>query len=462
MSVSLHFDKGTILLYGPEDSQLTLLESVVWDDRTQCYRAPAADYRRLVTTLREQKIPFQDHARKFSVETFPLKKKINPRSFQQEAIEAWMIEQRGVVALPTGAGKTILAVMLIAKTGRPTLIHVPTIDLMRQWKEVLSEYFDSPIGLLGGGINDIQPITVATYDSALIHVPHKGNQFGLLVFDECHHLPGEQYQFTALGSIAPFRLGLSATPERADGKEAHLYNLCGDLCYEIHIDELSGRTLAPYRVETIEVEMRPNDREQYEISRECYTDFLRKARINFQHPNGWAIFLRSTSESPEGREAFKAYLLQKKLSQASEAKEECLWGLILKHRGDRMLIFTQDNEMAYRIGRRFLLPVLTHHTKLPEREAFLKAFRKGEYPILITSKVLNEGVDVPDANVGVIVSGSGSVREHVQRLGRILRARPGKQAMLYELVSLDTGEYFTNQRRRQHRAYEGTALFQDE
>jgi len=462
MNVSLHFDKGTILLYVPEDSQLTLLESVVWDDRTQCYRVPAADYRRLVTTLCEQKIPFQDHARKFSVETFPLKKKINPRSFQQEAVEAWMTEQRGVVALPTGAGKTILAVMLIAKTGRPTLIHVPTIDLMRQWKEVLSEYFDSPIGLLGGGINDIQPITVATYDSALIHVPHKGNQFGLLVFDECHHLPGEQYQFTALGSIAPFRLGLSATPKRADGKEAHLYNLCGALCYEVHIDELSGRTLAPYQVETIEVEMRPNDREQYEISRECYTDFLRKARINFQHPNGWAIFLRSTSESPEGREAFKAYLLQKKLSQASEAKEECLWGLILKHRGDRILIFTQDNEMAYRIGRRFLLPVLTHHTKLPEREAFLKAFRKGEYPILITSKVLNEGVDVPDANVGVIVSGSGSVREHVQRLGRILRARPEKQAMLYELVSLDTGEYFTNQRRRQHRAYEGTAMFQDE
>ena len=193
MNLSLHFDKGTLLLYGAEGDQLALLEAVDWDERTQSYRAPAVDYRSLVTTLREQKIPFQDHARKFSAATFPLKKKITPRSFQQEAADTWMTEQRGVVALPTGAGKTILAVMLIAKTGRPTLIHVPTIDLMRQWKEVLSEYFDSPIGLLGGGINDIQPITVATYDSALIHVIHKGNQFGLLVFDECHHLPGEQY-----------------------------------------------------------------------------------------------------------------------------------------------------------------------------------------------------------------------------------------------------------------------------
>ena len=74
-----------------------------------------------------------------------------------------MSEKRGVVTMPTGAGKTILAVMLIAKIGRPTLIHVPTIDLMRQWKEVLAEYFDTPIGLFGGGYNEIQKITVATY-----------------------------------------------------------------------------------------------------------------------------------------------------------------------------------------------------------------------------------------------------------------------------------------------------------
>ncbi|MBC8220918.1 MAG: ATP-dependent helicase, partial [Proteobacteria bacterium] len=110
MKLSLHFDKGTLLLYGAEEEQLALLEAVDWDERTQCYRAPAAEYRRLVTTLREQKISFQDHARKFSVETFSLKKKITPRSFQQEAADAWMTEQRGVVALPTGAGKTILAV----------------------------------------------------------------------------------------------------------------------------------------------------------------------------------------------------------------------------------------------------------------------------------------------------------------------------------------------------------------
>ncbi len=75
MNLSLHFDKGTLLLYGAEGDQLALLEAVDWDERTQSYRAPAVDYRSLVTTLREQKIPFQDHARKFSAVTFPLKKK---------------------------------------------------------------------------------------------------------------------------------------------------------------------------------------------------------------------------------------------------------------------------------------------------------------------------------------------------------------------------------------------------
>ena len=456
---NLRFDKGTLVLEGLKESSFTNIDIFYWDKRILAHRAPAFKYRQIVMFLKENNIIFQDYARKYSVEYISLKKKILPRSFQRKAIKAWIKEKRGVVSLPTGSGKTILSVMLIEKIGRPTLIHVPTIDLMRQWKDVLSEYFKLPIGLLGGGINDIQTITVATYDSALIHVEDKGNQFGFLIFDECHHLPSEQLKFTALSSIAPFRLGLSATPERNDGKESLLYDLCGPLCYEIHIDELSGNTLSPYEVKTIEVEMLPEDREKYKSARERYIKFIKKSSINFNHPNGWSIFLRRTSETPDGREAFKSYLLQKKLSQASVAKEEKLWELFKKHLGDRMLIFTQDNEMAYRIGKTFLLPVITHLTKFVERESFLKAFKSGVYPVLITSKVLNEGVDVPDANVGVIVSGSGSIREHVQRLGRILRARPGKKAILYELVSRDTGEYFTNQRRRKHRAYEGSSMF---
>ena len=105
-----------------------------------------------------------------------------------------------------------------------------------------------------------------------------------------------------------------------------------------------------------------------------------------------------------------------------------LEGLLRQHAHDRVIIFTSDNDTAYRVSRMFLLPTLTHQTDIKERKELLARFRDGTYPALVTSRVLNEGVDVPEANVAVVLSGSGSVREHVQRLGRILRRREGKRA----------------------------------
>lgn len=452
----IYFDKGTLVLKRIPENMLSRLAGIKWDARTLTYRAPAYYYREIILQLRKHQIPYEDYARQFAPQEFEIKETIALRPYQEEAIQAWQeIGGRGVITLPTGSGKTIVAVLLIQQVQRPTLVHVPTIDLMHQWYAVLSHYFGTDIGLLGGGYNEMAPLTVATYQSAMLHVTTKGNRFGFVVFDECHHLPGPQYQYAAISSIAPFRLGLTATPKRADGKESLLYRLVGTLCYQAHITQLAGQTLAPYQVITLEIEMSNEEREQYEIARQCYLDFLKRERISIAQPNGWNTFLWKSSQTPEGRRAFKAYLTQKQLSQASTAKLESIWELIQKHRGDRVLIFTQDNEMAYRIGTRFFLPVLTHHTKLKEREAFLTGFRDGTYSILVTSKVLNEGVDIPEANVAIIVSGSASVREHVQRLGRILRPRPGKHAVLYELVSKRTGEYFVNERRRQHLAYQG-------
>ncbi|MCA9560033.1 MAG: ATP-dependent helicase, partial [Myxococcales bacterium] len=119
----------------------------------------------------------------------------------------------------------------------------------------------------------------------------------------------------------------------------------------------------------------------------------------------------------------------------------------------RSIVFTQNNSTAYEVSRRFLVPVITHQTKPSERSALLEGFADGTFGALATSKVLNEGVDVPDANVAIVISGSGSVREHVQRLGRILRKAGDKQAVLYELVAAGTAETFTSERRREHDAY---------
>jgi superfamily II DNA or RNA helicase len=123
------------------------------------------------------------------------------------------------------------------------------------------------------------------------------------------------------------------------------------------------------------------------------------------------------------------------------------------HADERVLIFTQDNDAVYAISRDLLIPAITHQTGTKERRQILLRFNRGEHLALVTSKVLNEGVNVPAASVAVVLSGSATIREHVQRLGRILRPQAGKQAVLYEVVTRGTVERDISERRRRHGAY---------
>ena len=356
--------------------------------------------------------------------------------------------------LPTGTGKTFLAILAIHHVGRPALVVTPTIDLLNQWYGELAVAFDVPIGAVGGGNHEYQPLTVTTYDSAYIHLERWGNRFGLLVFDECHHLPGPTYLAAATGSIAPYRLGLTATPERSDGQEGLLDHLIGPIVYRREIKELAGDFLAEYRAVRLYVELSPEEQERYQQAREQYRGFVDDHGISMGGPHGWQRFIQETCRSKEGRLAFQAYREQRRLSLAAPAKLGVLQKLLDQHRQDRVLIFTHDNATVYQIARRFLVPAITHQTKAKERRHILDCFQTGEYPVVVTSRVLNEGVDVPAANVGVVLSGSGTVREHVQRLGRLLRKYGEKQALLYEVVTRGTAEEFTSDRRRQHHAYQ--------
>src|SRR5690606_8645357 len=175
--------------------------------------------------------------------------------------------------------------------------------------------------------------------------------------------------------------------------------------------------------------------------------------IRFDQKSGWTDFIQRSARSERGRSAMRAYRTQRQLAFAAPAKLDYVAHLLEQHADDRAIVFTSDNATAFEISRRFLIPSITHQTKVRERSESLEGLAKKEYRAVVTSKVLNEGVDVPDANVAIVVSGSGSVREHVQRLGRILRKREGKQAILYELVTVDTGETYTSERRREHSAY---------
>jgi superfamily II DNA or RNA helicase len=249
---------------------------------------------------------------------------------------------------------------------------------------------------------------------------------------------------------------LSATVERQDGKESVVFDLVGPLVYTAKIRDMVTTTLAPYEVATIEIPMTAAEKAAYKDARQIYTDFLRSERIRMDRQGGWMDFVMKSTRSANGRQAMKAYWEQKRLAQASSGKLVELWHILQAHPGERSIIFTDDNALAYRIGREFFLPVLTHQTKLKERKRMLDAFRSGKITALATSKVLNEGVDVPEASIGIVLSGSGAVREHVQRLGRILRHREGKKAVMYELISKGTSEWQVNQRRKEHDAYQAT------
>jgi superfamily II DNA or RNA helicase len=455
-AIHLKFDGGTLVATGSANGLLATLPGCRFDPRSGTYRAEARCYRAIVEHLRRQRLPYTDDVRTWQQATpWPLRSTREPFPHQTEALEAWWKNGgRGVVVLPTGTGKTHVALLAIERAARPALVITPTIDLLNQWYGELIDAFGEPIGLLGGGDYDLQPLTVSTYDSAYIHYQRFGNRFGLLVFDEAHHLPSQSYMETAIGSIAPYRLGLTATPDRVDGKQALLPELVGPIIYRREIPQLAGVFLAEYRVERLFVDLSPEEAERYRQARDQYRGFVEAHGISMSSQGGWQRFIQETSRSPEGRAAFLAYREQKRLAQAAPSKLHLLERLLDRHHQDRILIFTADNATVYQIARRFLVPAITYQTRPKERRKILQRFHAGEYPILVTGQVLDEGVDVPAASVGIILGGTGSTRQHVQRLGRLLRRHGDKQALLYEVVTRGTAEEFTSERRRQHHAYQ--------
>ena len=451
--LELKFESGTLILEGASETD-SVPKAFVWDDRTRHFRAPAYKYREIITEFVRSKTPYEDKAKNYSDFDFKQKFELKPRPYQTASIEAWKQNRRnGVIVLPTGAGKTHVATMAIEMCGRQTLVVVPTLDLMNQWYDLLISTFNAEIGLIGGGFYEIGAITVTTYASAFRHQERLGDQFGLIIFDECHHLPGEGYKYAAEFAIAPFRLGLSATPERGDEGDALLQEIVGEFVYRLEAQELAGEYLADYVVERIEVELSEAERREYQKERAIYTDFKRRKNLPYGH-DGWRLFLIHSAKSEEGRRAMKAYRNSKKIALGTEAKLRVLQDLLIRHKKDKVLIFTAENEMVYKISQDYLIPAITHETNVKERKFWLDAFNKGKVLALATSKVLNEGVNIPDASVAIILSGSGSSREHIQRLGRILRKKGDKQAILYEVVTRNTTEEFISQKRSDVRQFQ--------
>jgi superfamily II DNA or RNA helicase len=438
---SLRYDRGSIVIEGVDR-----LPFGVRDSKVNAFRAESARYQDVLDYLTRKGIDYVDEV---LVEvTIPaMKNRISLRSYQQEALDAWLASKRGVVELPTGAGKTHIALKAIQLLSTATLVVVPTIDLMGQWKRWIEDELGVEVGEIGGGEYSVRPITVGTYDSSSIHAEHLGNRFMFLVFDEVHHLPAPSYRQIAELYVAPYRMGLTATLERDNGAHDMLSQLIGSLVYQLTPDDLAGKHLSPYLHERILVDLLPEERRTYNSQWAIFKRYLKKRRVKMRSAADFQRFIMRSGTDPEARAALVARNKAIDVALNSEAKLEILTDLLETYPEEKTILFTRHNDLVYKISSRILVPAITHQTQKEERNRILECFRSGQYKVIITSQVLDEGIDVPDASMAIIISGSGSSREYIQRLGRILRKREGKLARIFELVARDTLESRMSSRR---------------
>jgi len=375
------------------------------------------------------------------------------RTYQREALAAWLTAKRGTIVLPTGSGKTRIALAAAAVLRVPTAILCPTRVLLAQWVEAVAAVHDGNVGVIGDGEHIVENVTIMTFESAYRKMDAIGDRFALLIVDEAHHF-GSGVRGEALEACAaPYRLGLTATaPDAGTLGEALLGDLVGPTVFSRSIGDLAGDHLAPFDVVRLRVPLEHTERAEY--ARLARPFLSMRQELRFAHPSlDWDATIRAMAKTAAGRAALSKWHRAVALATFPAEKRRLAARLIERHRADKVLVFAALAEDARTISRDNLVPAITADTRRDERDDILARFQDGRLRCIVSARVLNEGVDVPDANVAVVLSGSGSVREHVQRLGRVLRQREGKRAILYELVTRGTVETRTSDRRREHSAY---------
>jgi len=446
--VRLRWDRGTVLLDAEGmEARLERLPGVLWDPRVERFRAPAHRHGEVLAALGAAGLGCEDLTRPALPAPEPWR--APPlRAYQAGAVAAWEAAgRRGLVVLPTGAGKTRVALAAMAQGAARALCVVPTRVLLEQWARALAEHYPGAVGRYGDGRRDERPLTVATAASTLLCAERLGQRFDLLVIDEAHHFgAGAGDEFLEM-SIARARLGLTATPPASPERLARLADLIGPVVYRAAIDDLAGRWLAPYQVETLRLPLTPAERQAYARERGVFEAF-HGAFARCAPGASWREFLAAAARSAEGRRAVRGWRLSREAVALTAAKERALDGLLAVHARTRVLLFTPDNASAYRLARRHLLIPLTCHASRAERDEALRLFAAGELRALVSAQVLNEGLDVPAAEVAIVVGGRGGDREFLQRVGRVLRPAEGKRARILVLVSAGTYEEDQADRRR--------------
>ncbi|MFN8529739.1 MAG: helicase-related protein [Anaerolineae bacterium] len=236
--------------------------------------------------------------------------------------------------------------------------------------------------------------------------------------------------------------------EQTDGRW-RVEDLIGPIVFQQRIEDLVGSRLAEYRTERMRVSLNAAERKAYNTDFAIYAGFFRSRQLQKTHGAAWLMeLMRLSAFDREARRALLARQRILRLLAGASGKLAILEKLLREYSHEQILIFTENNEVVYEISRRYLIPALTHETKAAERKHLLEGFQIGQYRAIVTSRVLNEGVDVPEAKVAIVLGGTSSSREYIQRLGRVLRKSGTRQAVLFEVIVRDSVDEGKAQRRR--------------
>jgi superfamily II DNA or RNA helicase len=454
MDASLSYRYGLAVLRGVAATSAPAW--LAWDPRLEALVAPGHRFPELREWAGERDIVIESGEP--DALDVPLLDPRKPRPYQREAVDRWRGSGgRGTVVLPTGAGKTLVALLAIDELRSGACIVAPTRALVAQWFAQLADAFGAErVGAYYGDEKEVRALTVTTYHSAFPMLERFGERFSLLVLDEAHHLAdtadGEARAWHDHLRIAPspYRLGLTAT--YPDGRDAELRRLVGPVAYRRTIGEMTDAELARFALIRRYVRLTPREEERYAELTAVYERHMSSAghRERAATPaDAWRMFAASARRSPPARRALRAFHDRERLVRQAHGKLREAERILRAHPAEQAVLFCGGTDVAETVSRELAIPMITGSTPASERHALLAAIARGDLRAVASVRVLDEGWDVPTAKLGIVLGDStrGSQRQHAQRLGRILRRQGDAVATLYEIVAAGTYEFFASQKR---------------
>ena len=369
--------------------------------------------------------------------------KRQPRRWQRAALAAWSSGFRGVVSVVTGAGKTFFAMQCMLAvwerhSDAKVLIVVPTIALMDQWRAALQDELgidDADMDLVGGGVRRVERslVTVAVLNSArelVAELTGEGRWF--LIVDECHRVASVANRKVLAGSYIA-TLGLSATPERQydDLFESVVVPGLGTIVFRYGYHDASAEgILSRFELWNIRVPASSSEEKQFTTDNRAISMEIKRIREigDRTSPRLRNLLMRRSRHSQRVRSRIPAAI-----------------ALVERFEGRRGLVFHESiqsaNEIAVELTRRGHR-ARAYHSELgaPTRYLNLLLYVRGQVDVLVTCRALDEGLDVPQAEFGVISASTSSVRQRIQRLGRVLRPHPDKETATVTTMYVLPGE----------------------